>query len=88
MDAMYKYKKYLDEKHEQVKVAHMNQSAVQRVSDILEVRTLEPSTGPVSVKYAPLAELLSGKSYYGALCLNEIALEDCYQRRHWIMCFI
>lgn len=51
VDAMYKYKEYMDQKNEQVKAAHANQSAIRMVSDTLEVFTLEASTGPVSLKY-------------------------------------
>ena len=68
-----------------MKAAHTKQSdTIRIVSDVLEVRTLETSTGLVSIKYAPFAELLTGKAYYEAVYLNEIAPEDRYQNRHWM----
>ena len=84
VDAMYQYKSYLDKKNEEMKEVH-KQSAIRVASDVLELCTIPAARlATIDKSYRCIANALRDKENYEAICLNELAPTDRYQRRHWL----
>ena len=84
VEAMHLYVRYLEHHSEKVQAQHRSPVPIRQTEDFSELRTFPPRSEGVQEQYSELNEALSSLPLYKAICLNDFAPGDSYQKKVWL----